>query len=796
MSRSIYLGLFFIALATLMYELLLTRIFSVTMYYHFAFMAVSTAMFGMTLGAMLLYVFPALQETEGLFARASKLSLFCALSVVVSLFLHIALPPGNNPILQSLSTAFTYACVSVPFIFGGMLISLLFKSYNEKIGRLYAADLCGAAAGCLLLVTSLNLLDGFSAVLFVAFWACVAASCFATSCPRQFRLAVYCTTLALGVCTLAHSYLFNNDLPGAVRIYWVKGEYVEKPLYEKWNSFSRVTVWGDLTKPLHFYYPGISSAYRFTHPSKGLNLEIDGCARTTMVGFDGDYSKLDFLRYNASNLVYQLKKNADVLIIGSGGGYDLVSALALGAKSVEAVDINNNIIAAVNDKFGDFTGHLDKLPNVKFVNDEARSHITRSNKHFDIIEMSFIDTWAATASGAYVLTENALYTVEGWDVFLSHLSPQGIFSVSRWYERKTPAEMYRLTALAAESLRRQKVADPRKHMVIIRNIPATTEKDGPDGVGIMLVSRSPFTKNQLSDLKNLCEPLGFEIILSPNTSIDPMFTQLAGKESPLEVYKNFPLNIAPPTDDSPFFFNMMRLENAYNHDLKKQFSYTFNLQAVATLLGLVLSSIGFSYLCIYLPLRFAKEKYDFNGAGPFMLYFLCIGVGFMFVEISQIQRCIVFLGHPVYGITVVLFTLLVASGIGSYFSERISTPLKTVAALPISLILYGLASPYLFELFRGAETSTRLAVAMALLAVIGFFMGCAFPAGIKACAQNNAKLIPLYWGINGAGSVCGSVLALLVSIVFGISTLFWLGVVVYIMAFISLFGAKKGSRSV
>lgn len=797
--KSVYCGLFFIALATLMYELLLTRIFSVTMYYHFAFMVVSTAMFGMTLGAMLLYMFPALQEQEGLAKRLSLLSLFCAISVIVSMVLHIELPSAGNPVAQAVFISLTYVCVSIPFVFGGMLISLLFKTYNKLVGHLYAADLCGAASGCLLLVLSLNALDGFSTVLLVAFWACIAALCFAQSCQASFRNSVLGITVCAALAVSLHSYLFNSDLPGAVRIHWVKGAYVEKPLYEKWNSFSRVTVWGDMNKPSFFSYPGVSTAYKVP-PSKGLNVDIDGCARTTMVGLDGDYRKLEAPRFNASNIVYQLKENAKVLIIGSGGGYDVVSALSLGAKSVEAVDINNNIISAVNERFGDFSGHLNKLSNVKFVNDEARSHIARSPELFDIIEMSFIDTWAATASGAYVLTENALYTVDGWDVFLNHLSPQGIFSVSRWYEKKTPAEMYRLTALAAESLRRLNVADPRQHMIIVRNTPeAVGKEEGPDGVGIMLISRSPFSKEQLERLNNICRPLRFEIILSPETSCDPMFAALSTPSSPTQVYKDFPLNIAPPTDDSPFFFNMMRLENIFDQNLEKKFSYTFNLQAVSTLFGLLLSSLGLSYLCIYLPCRFSKQEISFKGTGPLIGYFLSIGLAFMFIEISQIQRSIVFLGHPVYGITVVLFTLLVGSGIGSYFSDKITSSQdklqKLIGALPVVLAIYGLASPALFDLCRNSETPVRLAVSAVSLFIIGFFMGCAFPSGIKACAKKEHALIPFYWGINGAGSVCGSVLALLVSIVFGISALYWLGVAVYVAAFFALLQAGKEDHS-
>lgn len=800
--RSIYVGLFFVALTTLMYELLLTRIFSVTMYYHFAFMAVSTAMFGMTFGAMLPYAFPSLRDENRLAKRLSLLSLGCAFSIVIAMLMHIEMPPGDSLVLRALATSLTYVLVAIPFVFGGVLLSLLFASFGKRVGSLYAADLFGAACGCLLLVWSLNYFDGFSEVLFVALLGCVAAASFAQGGERRFRLATFAALGGTAVLLCLHSYLFVNDLPGAVRIHWVKGTDTEKPLYEKWNSFSRVTVWGDMSKPAYFIYPGVSKAYRFQNTTKGLNLEIDGCARTTMVGFDGDMRKLEALRFNASNLVYQLKKDPRVLIVGSGGGYDVVSALGLGARSVEAVDINGNIIDAVNVRFGDFTGHLDRLPNVRFVNDEARSHVARSPEVFDVIEMSFIDTWAATASGAYVLTENALYTVEAWDVFLKHLSADGIFSVSRWYERKTPAEMYRLVALASESLRRLGIADPAKHMIIVRNTPEKDKKDGPDGVGVLLVSRAPFPESIIDRVNEICDPLGFEVIFSPRaSSADPIFAVLAGVGDYQKLYKEFPLNITPPTDDSPFFFNMMRWQSIVDKELMQKVTYNFNMQAVSMLLCLLLSSIGLSYLCIYFPLVYSKEKPDLKGSGPLSAYFFCIGLAFMFIEISQIQHCIVFLGHPVYGITVVLFTLLCSSGIGSWSASFLEKAhgaaasaralILRLAALPVVLVLFGLFGSPILDSLRQESTVVRIAAVVCLLFVVGFVLGAAFPMGIIVANKRKASLISLFWGINGAGSVIGSILTLLVSIAAGIAVSYWLGVAIYIVAFLLFAVAAK-----
>ena len=213
-----------------------------------------------------------------------------------------------------------------------------------------------------------------------------------------------------------------------------------------------------------------------------------------------------------------------VLVIGAGGGRDILSALVFGAKSVTAVEINKDIIRTVNGRFGDFTGHLDRDPRVRFVNDEARSFVARSKERFDTIQISLIDTWAATAAGAFVLSENSLYTVEAWTTFLQHLSDDGLLSVSRWYFQDRPAEMYRTTTLAVEALRAVGVTDPRRHIVVIRNMQlANRPADTPDGVGTILVSRRPLSDAELDTLDRESARLQFDVPFSPRRATDETY---------------------------------------------------------------------------------------------------------------------------------------------------------------------------------------------------------------------------------------------------------------------------------
>ena len=257
-------------------------------------------------------------------------------------------------------------------------------------------------------------------------------------------------------------------------------------------------------------------------------LDIDAAASTVLTDYRGDLKNVDYLRHDLVNFAHHLRPNADVLVVGAGGGRDILSALVFDQKSVTAVEINGNTIAAVNGPFGDFTGHLDRDPRVKFVNDEARSYVGRTESRFDIIQISMIDTWAATSAGAYVLAENSLYTVEAWTNFLSHLTPRGILAVSRWYFRDRPGEVYRMTSLAAAALKELGVPDPRGHILIVRNMGRNAEGGSePDGVGTMLVSREPLSNSDVPTAERVAGEMGFEVVLTPTASIDPAFEKLA-----------------------------------------------------------------------------------------------------------------------------------------------------------------------------------------------------------------------------------------------------------------------------
>ena len=800
-TKLTYAGVFLVTLATLMQEILLTRIFSVTMWYHFAFMAISLAMFGMTVGALSVYLHP--EDYAGVHAKHQIAlgSLYFAVCAVVSMFVHLSVPlHPDRSLAGAWSLVFTYLLMSSSFFFSGLCISAALTTFSRQVSKLYAADLTGAALGCILLIYTLRITDAPTAIFVVAFFGSLGAVLFAFdgNFPQLRRWAVGLSTLFL-VFVIGNTILVSRQEP-LLRLRWAKGTWEAPPLYEKWNSYSRIAVHGVPGRPMSPVSEGISTTFHVERGVKLLDLTIDANAQTALTGFEGDWSALAYLKYDVKNLVHYIRENSKVVIIGAGGGRDVLSALLFGQKSVRAVEINQNIIDTVNRRFGDYTGHLDRYPGVTFVDDEARSYIARTDERFDILEASFIDTWAATAAGAYTLTESSLYTVEAWKLFLNRLTPTGVISFSRWYYQSLPGEAYRLTSLAAEALRQQGVVNPREHIVLVRNL-RDPLKQTTAGAATMLVSRAPFSPQDLDRIEGVARAMQFDIVLSPRFALDPVFAALASGSDLSHAARLLPLNLSPPTDDCPFFFNFVPFRKAFDSKLWEEGgSPSFNLQAVFVLVVLLVVVLVLTLLCILVPLLKKTQKEALRGGMWHLLFFAAIGFGFLLIEISQMQRLIIFLGHPTYALSVVLFVLLVSSGLGSYSTQRIELPAGTSSAFVRLLLLlgvlaaFGMLTPRAITVFAASTTPQRILVATGILFPMGVVMGMPFPLGFKLAANMSNALTPWLWGMNGATSVCASVLGLVIALNAGISASFWTGFTCYAAACCAFFLAIRREK--
>ena len=774
-----YAGLFLVTLATLMYEVLLTRIFSVTMWYHYAFMAISVALFGMTVGAILVYLFPARFPREGAKRQLACSALLFAAAIVASFAVHVAIPARGGPFALTGLLIPTYIATSVPFTLSGICVSLALTRFPRHVSTLYAADLAGAATGCFLLIGVLDATDGPTAVIVTAALAAFGAAVFAAETGSAgLRRATLAVMVILALFAGANSILAAHR-SALLRLTWVKGGRDHPALYEKWNSFSRVTVTG---APPGVQGWGLSTALPPGRKIRQLAMWIDSSAFTIITAFDGNLGPLGYLKYDVTNIAHYIRRDAKVLVVGAGGGRDILSALVFGQKSVVALELNKSILDALTRRFGKFSGHLDRNPRVTLVNDEARSYIARNRTRYDIIQLSLVDTAAATAAGAYVLAENSLYTVEAWTLFLERLNPGGVLTVTRWFVGTRPGEMYRVTALAAAALNRLGVAHPRDHLVIVKAAAPFRLGGIPFAAATILVGKAPFSERDLATLTDAARRMRFDLTLTPRTAYDATFAALASGRNPDQVAGPLGANLAPPTDDSPFFFNMLRLRDAFHRHRVQGIEYT-NADAVFILGSLLLLVIALTLACIVGPLLpMARETP--GGTPPLLVYFASIGVGFMMIEISQMQRLTVFLGHPTYSLSAVLFALLVSSGAGSLSTQGVPPGATRATVLRLGLLLgalcaFGVLTPWALTVFGGAPTPERILVAVLLLFPIGLFMGMAFPLGMKAAAARNDAATPWLWGINGATSICASVLAVAVAMSAGISAAYWSGVVCY-----------------
>jgi hypothetical protein len=794
---SLYLGLLLVTLATLMFEILLTRIFSVTMVYHFAFMAISIAMFGMTVGAVLVYSRPRSFSEESAAAKLAEHSLWFALAIVSAFAVLTRIPfRGARDALGVLYLALSFAVIAVPFVFSGITVAVALTKVRAPVHRLYAADLSGAALGCLLLVGTLEITDAASAVLVIGALAALGAVFFSHAAAGRRRTAAWVTFFALGVAAAFHTARAAEGRP-LLEIVDSAERRTDSYTWVRWNSHSRVTVFGDGSALQNAAGWGLSEKSGAAAARvRQLAMTIDTWAGTVITAFDGDTRPLAFLKDDVTNLAHHLRRDGDALVVGVGGGRDVLSALVFGQRSVTGVEINRAVLEATTDVFGAFAGRLGTRPGVSLVVDEARSYLARSSRRFDLIQLSLIDTWAATAAGAFVLSESSLYTLEAWLGFLDRLKPRGILTVSRWYYPTRPGEALRSASLAGEALRRRGVSEPNRHVILVKAPRASGLSGGlGNGVATILVSPDPFSASDLATLRRECDRLGFPIMASPERVEQPALRALLGGSRPDAFYASYPLDLSAPTDDRPFFFQMLRLGDVGRSlESAARDPNRHNLEAIRLLVVLLAIVAGLTALCVVAPLLLRRRASRTSGAASHLAFFAAIGLGFMFVEISLMQRLMVMLGHPTYALTVVLFTLLVGTGAGSlasgWLSSRVASRWPLLALLAV-LVALGLSAPLVAARLAPATTAVRIAAASAMLLVAGFFMGMPFPLGMRRAAERAPELLPWLWGINGAASVLCSVLAVAVALASGISASFWAGVGCYVIALAVYPGAER-----
>ena len=816
--RQTYFGVFLVAMSTLVLEILLTRITSVVAWYHLAFFVISLAMLGMTAGAVFVFLRPAWFSDPLVPRRLVESSALLAITTPLSVAAALAIPLEPITDLRSFVATLGYGgALAVPFTIGGVVLTLALTRAGLPPGRVYGIDLLGAATGCIVVIFLLDLVDAPSGVAIASAMAAVGGYAFSLAHPslatiRGMPVREGFFGLAVALLGLAG---INMATDGALlRPRWVKGAAENRDIhaFSGWNTYSRVTVDETVDLPPALWAPSRMMPPELAQPIPQRFIKIDGAAGTMMARLDpdpddeqpGDPSQHAYLGWDVTSFAHRLRPDGAAAVVGVGGGRDVLEAVRVGHEPVVGIEVNDLIIDLHKRLMRKFSG-IDSLPGVILVEDEARSYLARDRRRYSVLTMSLIDTWAATGAGAYALSENGLYTVEGWRVFLRRLDDDGIFTVSRWYKADSPGETARMLGLAMETLWSLGVPRPREHIVMLQNASIAT----------LLVSRRPFSSSDIDLVQREAVERGFNMVVTPRRlPTNPLLAELAAIEDRQQMWRwadQELLDLTPPTDERPFFFNMLKPGTWLRRPTQKvdalDLAFLGNLYATQTLVYATLACAILTLFAVLGPLWARRSDLRGHGAlevGAACLYFGLIGLGFMFVEMGLLSRLNVFLGHPTLALSSLLGGVILCTGLGSLASGRIDLgrpwlsrlyPLIPATLVAASAVLVGPA----LARFEAAPTGVRLLVSVAVVGVPALGMGLGFPLGLRLVqglkGSSRADLGPWMWGINGACGVVASGLALTCSMIWGTTTTLGIGAGCYTALLLCTFVLVRARRS-
>ncbi|MBX3027360.1 hypothetical protein KF840_20875 [bacterium] len=773
-----------LAAAVMLVEIALTRIFSFTIWHHFAFMVLSVALLGFAVSGVVLALAPQLREHPLGGAAWCAAGFAAAVLAAVGLVTHVPFDPTRLAVerAQLAYLVLTYAVLVVPFTLAGLAIVLLLTAFAASVHRLYASDLIGAGLGCMLVVALIGWLGADGVI-----WAAAAAAALAAALLRaevERRGAARCLVLPLLAVVslpLAPQVLAIRPGPGKGLSQFLDRERFPdaRVVHTEWNAIARVDVVEN------------SGTVRWTaNPQAGVPLPpqvqivIDGDAATPIVSPDSETAGQSFLDYMLPSAAAQVFRPRRALIIGAGGGVDVLVALRNGAEQVTAVEVNPAIAALMTGPYAARTGELFARPAVRLHVAEGRAFVRRTSDRFDVIQLSFVDTWAASASGAYSLAEAYLYTVEAFTDYLAHLTDDGVLTLTRWLW-SPPRETLKLCTVAAAALRRLGVADPARHIVVL----------SLGRLGNVLVKRTPFTAADLAALQQVAAARQFGFLYAPGAAGENEFTSFLGAADPDAWIARYPYDVTPAVDDRPFFFQFGRWRDANPFGAGWGDSM-LALSGRLVLLATLGQAVVLSALLLIAPLALQRRRGPRHRLGGVIVYFAAIGVSFMLLEVSLMQRLTLFLGHPVYATACVLAALLVAGGLGSACAgplTRGGARLRLIcAAIAALAIAYGALLPMVLAAALPYTLPARLAVAAGLLLPLGFLLGIPFPAAVASLtAQRAAPLIGWAWAANGCASVLGPLLAVLIAMEVGFAAVAWIAALGYGLALVA-FGRWGG----
>jgi len=760
-TRRHLLAIAIASFAVLFFQIAATRVLSVILWYHWAFLSISLAMLGLGVPGVWFALRP---PSPRLLPRALLVG-----GVTMPLAIVAMIRIGSSA--GAWSAVACMGCLLVPLLLlGSAVCVLLMKAHGTSVGRMYAADLIGASAAAAAVMPALAVAPTPEAIAITGALPVLAA------CLVGMRLAPTLLATAAIVAIVA--------LEAPLRIGSTKGadERQVVPDHVVWTPTARLSFF-DMRRTFKSDVPGWMWGWGTKATPVTVEqvfMEQDSQAGTPISRFDGDtadMSEFEFLMFDVTSVGYQIRNPQRVAIIGGGGGRDILTALRAGATDIDVAEFNAGVIETISTRFKEFSGDVYHAKGVHAHASEGRAFLTRSRGEYDQIQISLIDSWAATAAGAFTLAENNLYTVEAYELYLRRLSPSGIVSTSRWRGGHFPLEAGRLVLLNHAALQRLGVARPENHIVVVSGATVST----------VLTGRQPFTPEQIARAREVCEQRGFELSYpaepKPRTNSEPTPAELC---DPPTLLRDGPgaltargIIVTPSTDDRPFFFQTLPVFGRFDPEFAKTLG--INAQGVVALQILMMTLSVLTLVLFFAPFalgRWLRRPEGFwRGSG----FFAAIGLSFMFIEIPWLQRFVLFLGHPSTAATVVIGSLLLGAGAGALRSERtgVAAARRLWPLVPIGLGLVNVAMTPLFEATLGLTEPVRIAIAVALLLPVGFLLGHFFPLGMARFHDDNKAW---FWAVNGACGVLAGACSLALAMAIGFQAVAWIGVAGYVGA--------------
>src|SRR5215510_7186111 len=781
--QAIMVAVALVSFASLLLELAMTRLFSVVLFYYFAFFAISVALLGLGSGGVFAHIrrdWLARFDLRVLGARLCCLNsafIFLALEIVLRTPVALEVTGRNFSKLTLI-----YLVTAVSFFFTGLLFSVLFARSNEEVPLFYGADLTGGALACLAVVPLLNSVGAPNALLFASFSMSVAGAVWAEKKRTRILAVIQAAIFAV---------LMVGNLNGRwTDVIYAKGVFRDPQWVEfsQWNAISRIEV--DRQNGARYIVIDADATSAIMNVDPALWDREQGSNPTpvqTGLPAESAFNWKKSLMAAAPAVANVLRPHGDFAIIGPGGGVDVLRSVANGSPNVTGIEINPTIVNSVmRGRYADYSYHLYDRPQVHIHVQDGRSYIRSAKETYDVVQMTLVDTWASTAAGAFALSENNLYTVEAFREYFNHLKPDGFIAITRW-EFKQPREALRVVSQAIQALHDSGAPDPGQNFIVIAD--GGLNEDGRPV--LVLAKKIAFTAQEYSAVAQHLKAYSNLVWLNPppefygSHALPPgaeAFQRLITSNDPKAFAGSYGYNVAPVTDAAPVFFFTLKTGHVIRNILAGTghgMDWRINLGVV--LLGMLLI-LSLAAVLVFLVLPLLLEKSRTHGLQiSWLLYFVAVGLGYILVEISLIQRFVLFLGHPTYALTVVVFLLLLSSGAGSMAARpaNIRTVLIAIAAV---ILIYVMLLPMLLQAAVGWPFAMKLVISAVVLVPLGFLMGTPFPTGLRLVNRSRNATVEWAWAMNASASVLGSVAAMVIAIHFGLTVTLACAALAYAMA--------------